>query len=61
MNKTDLKIYKQQGKTWSNPADSLRDTFSKKEIDFFLLGVDIFPVIHVNSQEKIYVSLEDIK
>ena len=26
-----------------------------------ILGVDIFPVIHVNSQEKIYVSLEDIK
>jgi len=26
-----------------------------------VLGVDIFPVIHVNSQEKIYVSLEDIK
>ena len=26
-----------------------------------ILGVDIFPVIHINSQEKIYVSLEDIK
>ena len=26
-----------------------------------VLGVDIFPVIHINSQEKIYVSLEDIK
>jgi len=26
-----------------------------------VLGVDIFPVIHVNTQEKIYVSLEDIK
>ena len=26
-----------------------------------VLGVDIFPVIHVKSQEKIYVSLEDIK
>tara|TARA_B100000424_G_scaffold257545_1_gene238557 strand:- start:574 stop:1179 length:606 start_codon:yes stop_codon:yes gene_type:complete len=26
-----------------------------------VLGVDIFPVIHVNSKEKIYVSLEDIK
>ncbi len=26
-----------------------------------ILGVDIFPVIHVNSKEKIYVSLEDIK
>ena len=26
-----------------------------------VLGVDIFPVIHINSQQKIYVSLEDIK
>ena len=26
-----------------------------------VLGVDIFPVVHVNTQEKIYVSLEDIK
>ena len=26
-----------------------------------ILGVEIFPVIHVTSQEKIYVSLEDIK
>jgi len=26
-----------------------------------VLGVEIFPVIHVNSQEKIYISLEDIK
>ena len=26
-----------------------------------ILGVEIFPVIHMNSQEKIYVSLEDIK
>jgi hypothetical protein len=25
------------------------------------LGVEIFPVIHIKSQEKIYVSLEDIK
>ena len=25
-----------------------------------VLGVDIFPVIHVKSQEKIYVSLEDL-
>ena len=26
-----------------------------------VLGVEIFPIIHVNTQEKIYVSLEDIK
>tara|TARA_Y100000768_G_scaffold292398_1_gene226321 strand:- start:28 stop:642 length:615 start_codon:yes stop_codon:yes gene_type:complete len=26
-----------------------------------VLGVEIFPVIHISSQEKIYVSLEDIK
>ena len=26
-----------------------------------VLGVEIFPVIHVGTQEKIYVSLEDIK
>ena len=26
-----------------------------------ILGVDIFPVVHVKTQEKIYVGLEDIK
>jgi len=26
-----------------------------------VLGVDIFPIVHVNTQEKIYISLEDIK
>jgi hypothetical protein len=26
-----------------------------------ILGVEIFPVIHIKSQEKLYVSLEDIK
>jgi hypothetical protein len=26
-----------------------------------VLGVDIFPVVHMKTQEKIYVSLEDIK
>ena len=26
-----------------------------------ILGVEIFPVIHISTQEKIYVSLEDIK
>ena len=26
-----------------------------------VLGVEIFPIVHVNTQEKIYVSLEDIK
>ena len=26
-----------------------------------ILGVEIFPVIHIETQEKIYVSLEDIK
>jgi len=26
-----------------------------------ILGVDIFPVVHVKTQEKIYISLEDIK
>ena len=26
-----------------------------------ILGVEISPVIHIKSQEKIYVSLEDIK
>jgi len=25
------------------------------------LGVEIFPVIHAQTQEKIYVSVEDIK
>ena len=25
-----------------------------------VLGVDIFPIVHVNTQEKIYVSLEDL-
>ena len=26
-----------------------------------ILGIDIFPVVHVKTQEKIYISLEDIK
>ena len=26
-----------------------------------VLGIEIFPVVHINSKEKIYVSLEDIK
>ena len=26
-----------------------------------ILGIDIFPIIHVKTQEKIYISLEDIK
>jgi len=26
-----------------------------------ILGIDIFPVIHIASSEKIFVSLEDIK
>ena len=26
-----------------------------------ILGVEIFPVVHMKTQEKIYVSLEDIK
>ena len=26
-----------------------------------VLGVEIFPIVHVKTQEKIYVSLEDIK
>ena len=26
-----------------------------------ILGVEIFPIVHVKTQEKIYVSLEDIK
>jgi hypothetical protein len=26
-----------------------------------VLGVEIFPVVHMKSQEEIYVSLEDIK
>ena len=26
-----------------------------------VLGVDIFPVVHAKTQEKIYVSLEDLK
>ena len=26
-----------------------------------VLGVEIFPIIHIKSQEKIYISLEDIK
>ena len=26
-----------------------------------VLGIELFPVVHINSKEKIYVSLEDIK
>ena len=56
MIKADLKIYKQQGKTWSNPADSLRDTFSKKEIDFLCDYNHNSPLykIEINRNTKLY-------
>ena len=31
------------------------------EVDRYCFGVDIFPVVHVKTQEKIFVSLEDIR
>jgi len=34
---------------------------SQQKNAYTILGIDIFPVIHIASNEKIFVSLEDIK
>ena len=36
-------------------------TFEDQSPADTILGIDIFPVIHIASGEKIFVSLEDIK
>ena len=36
-------------------------TFEDEAAADTILGVDIFPVIHVSSKEKIFVSLDDIE
>ena len=38
-----------------------RMTFEDEAAADTILGVDIFPVIHVASKEKIFVSLDDIE
>ena len=42
-------------------AGDLVMTFEDQSPVDTILGVDIFPVIHIASGEKIFVSLEDIK
>jgi hypothetical protein len=37
------------------------ETFEDEPPVDTILGVEIFPVIHMKTKEKIYVSLEDIK
>ena len=50
-----MKIYKQQGKTWCNPADSLRDTFSKKELDFLCVYNHNSPLYKLEANRNNYL------
>ena len=50
-----MKIYKQQRKTWSNPADSLRDTFSHKEIDFLCTYNQNSPLYKLEAKRNNYL------
>lgn len=50
-----MRIYKQQGKTRFNPADDLRDTFSKKEIDFLCTRNDNSPLYKLEANRGDYL------
>ena len=53
LNKEDEEISARKG--------DLVMTFEDQSPVDTILGIDIFPVIHIASQEKIFVSLDDIK
>lgn len=48
-----MRIYKQQGKTRFNPADDLRDTFSKKKLISYALAMITVPYINLRLIEAI--------
>ena len=53
-------LNKEEEELSANSGDKVIAYEDESPVDT-ILGVEIFPVVHVTSQEKIYVSLEDIK
>ena len=53
-------LNKQEEELSAKKGDKVKAFADEAPVDT-VLGVDIFPVVHVKTQEKIYVSLEDIK
>ena len=53
-------LNKEEEELSAKKGDKVRAYEDEAPVDT-ILGVEIFPVIHIKSQEKIYVSLEDIK
>ena len=52
-------LNKEEEELSAKRGDKVRAYEDESPVDT-ILGVEIFPVIHIKSQEKIYVSLEDI-
>ena len=57
--KNDI-LNKEEEELTANKGDKVIAFADESPIDT-VLGVEIFPVVHMKTQEKIYVSLEDIK
>ena len=57
--KNDI-LNKEEEELTAKAGDKVRVYEDEAPVDT-ILGVEIFPVIHIKSKEKIYVSLEDIK
>ena len=53
-------LNKEEEELSAKKGDKVRAYEDESPVDT-ILGVEIFPVIHIKSQEKIYISLEDIK
>ena len=53
-------LNKQEEELSAKKGDKVKAFADEAPVDT-VLGVDIFPVVHVKTQEKIYVSLEDLK
>ena len=58
--KNDI-LNKEEEELTAKKGDKVVAFADESPIDTILLGVEIFPVVHMKTQEKIYVSLEDIK
>ena len=54
-----MQLNKQEEELSAKKGDKVIAYEDESPVDT-VLGVEIFPVIHVKTQEKIYVSLEDI-
>ena len=57
--KNDI-LNKEEEELTAKVGDKVRVYEDEAPVDT-ILGIEIFPVIHIKSKEKIYVSLEDIK